>query len=37
MTEILEIGAAYLVGLACGACLVCFFVGANRQKHPRET
>lgn len=35
MMEILEVGAAYLVGVLCGVLAGCFFVGANRHRYVR--
>ena len=35
MMEILEVGAAYLVGVLCGVLAVCFFVGANSSRYVR--
>lgn len=35
MLEIIEVGAAYLVGVLCGVFVVCFFVGANNSRYVR--
>ena len=35
MAEVLEVGAAYIVGVLCGVFAVCFFVGANSSRYVR--
>lgn len=35
MMAVLEVGAAYLVGMLCGVLVICFFVGANLHRYVR--